>query len=658
MTTTDDQVEARDIAGGVRDLLRGTGSRADSKWVRGLRQGRQSNVLFAVALRAAERRAQGRTLTDLEKSALDLLCSVMSDAEVEAAGAEYRQALADLGELPLLPTVVTSKPLTEGFSVQDFKAHVPAMVAAIKGRANCAAVDIDTLAAGGAIDSPAFTAAVEDTGFGSTVLCGALPEGDAIPDAPSYTAKLQFESFTCRKEVGDGASGRDEIYWTSGFRSDKSEGGSYQSEEFGAVEKGDARDFNSSNKVVFNALAGEFVFGVVSVWEADHSNSEWYDKLHDALNEWLNQPIWVDIVLEFGSFGKKADWVLAIVDVAIQLFVDLKEAFRNKDDLSCERAIFMDRHALATMYHRKDSFWEFNGDGHHTLRVKYAGDKPKFPVGALEYVTVRADVPSVPVSLGWKSTAPAALAVFEGKLHCCYVRDSDNDALMWSVRDSDGSWAKPQQLHGIYSNHQPALTVFQGRLWLAHTNLSGRAHVMPYTTAGGWDYYNNHDVPGYTNKAPALTPQGDQLRCAFRNADDGWLLMRHANDGKHWFREDNWFWNMTEAPSMTTSADNATTWMVMRGNDGRNYLGVRPANAAFVSIYNWDWGNIEAPTITRGHQLWVAGRGSNGDLLLMTRRSTNNTDWRELPPIPVGAMRGEIAISVLDGALYAMYRRP
>ncbi|MGW0663767.1 hypothetical protein [Streptodolium elevatio] len=52
MGMNDDQVEARDIAGGVRDLLRGTGSRADSKWVRGLRRARESNVPFGVALHA------------------------------------------------------------------------------------------------------------------------------------------------------------------------------------------------------------------------------------------------------------------------------------------------------------------------------------------------------------------------------------------------------------------------------------------------------------------------------------------------------------------------------------------------------------------------------------------------------------------------------
>jgi hypothetical protein len=69
------------------------------------------------------------------------------------------------------------------------------------------------------------------------VLTGPPPAG--VDDSADYKAKFQLESFTCREEAGDGASGRDEIYWTVGARTDKYVAGSGQGPRCAIPEKPD-----------------------------------------------------------------------------------------------------------------------------------------------------------------------------------------------------------------------------------------------------------------------------------------------------------------------------------------------------------------------------------------------------------------------------------
>ncbi|MER5430567.1 hypothetical protein [Streptomyces sp. NPDC002588] len=591
---------------------------------------------------------------------LDLFRAVMTDDEITAAGAEYRAAVTDLnGDVPLLPTTVTTKPLSEAFGVSDLKAHLPAMAEANRGRANCTAVNVGAMAEGQAIDSPAFKAAVDDVGFGTSVLIGPPPDG-TTPVISPFNAKFEFENFLCRREVGDGLSGRDEVYFTAAARSDKhTQEPAYQSDEFEKVEQGDVRPFRSDQRLVFGGPAGAFVLVVVQVWEADHSPDEFYDKLMMALEAWLDQPFWVDLTLEIlTAMSGVGGTIIGVIDSIIQVFVSLKEClrefFNNADDLSCERALLFDRHAMATLYHRKDTEWEFNGDGHHSLRVKYTGERPVLPTGTVQYVAMRADKVSAPVSLGWKSASPPTLAVFENQLRCFYTRPAD-DAVMWSTRDTHGVWSPPQPIGNWASIYKLTPAVFQNKLFMAHVGLDGTVWIAHYTRSNGWSQTTR--IPEIqTSQAVALAADATWMYLMHRAADPGRsdLFWQSSTNGSAWTAAEWNNWQSLRAPSLAASGQ--SQWLVSLGTDGKNYVGKRPGSGRFNTKHIWSWGNDEAPTVVTTSNLWVAARADNGDIKFIKRGSTDD-QWIEVTGAQVGAMPGEVALAYHDEALYAMYRR-
>ncbi|MEU7158889.1 hypothetical protein [Streptomyces chrestomyceticus] len=658
MATTEDEAAVRDVAGGVRDLLRGTGTFTDNKWRRGLRQGRESNVLFAVGLHAAERRDMGHQLTDLEQSVLDVFGAVLSDAEILAAGREYRAAVRDLGQVPLLPTVVTDTLPDRGFAVSDLMAHLPAMRQANKSRANCAQVDIGAVAAGEPLDSDAFNAAVGEVGFGVTALTGPPPATPA-KENPAYNAKFEFESFTCLRPVGDGASGRDEIYFTAAARSDKdTDGGTYRSEEFGGVKEGHTRYFDNNRKVVFDGPAGVFTVVVVQTWEADHSGSEFYDKLMMALEAWLERPVWVEITMAIvtavsGGLGAVVD----AVDSFIQMFVSLKEVlrnlFENADDLSCERGFVFDRNAMVTLYNRGDD-WHFNGDGHHKVRVKYTGERPVFPTGALEYTTIAGSTQawSAPVAMGWESASSPALCSFRDELHCMYVRPGDR-ALMWSSL-TDGAWSKPVQVNGNYkTDYAPALAEFQGKLYMAHVALNGQLLVA------GWDgtTWTAYNVPdAHATAAPGLDGRRDKMSVGFRN-ENGKVIRKYSNNGTAW-QGSSVFPPETVGP-VSLVAPGRNLWFAYLGPNGKPNVTIDRPDMEDLDLNvpdSWRDQQPGTPVLTyHKYRVWLASRHANGRIRVLN--GGDGEPWNEPADAAANAMEGEPALASHNGRLHVMYRR-
>ncbi|OKJ52709.1 hypothetical protein [Streptomyces sp. CB02261] len=665
MATNDDQAEARDIAGGVRDLLRGTGSRADGKWVRGLRQARESNVLFGVALHAAERRNQGLGLNSLERDLLDALGTILTDAELAAAGSEYRAAVSDLGEVAVLPKVVTDKPVAQGFTVEDLKAHLPRIRAQNAGRANCAVVDLGAVSAGAPMDSPGFEAAVGDVGFGTTVVVGPPQvEADTGPEYPAYSAKFQFESFTCRRAVGDQWGGRDEIYWTAGLRSDKHVAPAYKSLEFGAVKEGQTRAFANIDKVVFDAEAAKFVAGTVMVWEADESPSAFYRALMGFIDAWMNKPVWMEITLGIITATPGAGYagvVMDVMDYAFRIIVDLNEAFRNDDDLSCQRTFFFDRNALVTMYNKRDFDWDFNGDGRHTLRVKYAGERPVFPTGALKYLTVDdgATFWSAPVSLGWRSASPASLVSFGGKLHCMYVRPGDR-AVMWSSM-ANGVWAVPVRVNSWSSDFVPGLVAWRGRLYATVIALNGDVLLSTWAGSGtAWSTTIHLAGTAKSDRAASMSAKDDYIYATYytynwQGSYRGGQIV-YSSDGQTWNQLSPWpaAHKTAHRASMTTHGDR--NWFAYREHDGVNSVAEM---LGIVSDYvppPSGWNTPEGPTLaTHKGKVWLVVRGHSGHIHALNTPD-RNSPWVRMPNADVGAMEGEPGVASHNGRLYAMYR--
>ncbi|WP_326622895.1 hypothetical protein OG863_38145 [Streptomyces decoyicus] len=381
--------EVAPVAGAVRlrEMLRGTATASESRFMRGLRQGREQGVLVGAALHAAERSRLGKPLTELERVLLKALSDLMPQADVHACGQEYRSAVADLGSLDIVPASVTSRSLSTGYTVTEFKERLPVIGREAVTLANAALVDPAVLAIGQAIDTAEFKQGIREFGYGATVFNRPPqpPEERGRP-VPGYRAKVEFDSFYVRRAVGDQWGGKDEIYWTVAAASDKHKAPTYKSSEFGAIKKSDTRSFTGVDRVVFDGQAGTHLGLHVAAWEADQSSSEWYDKLFEVLQEVVDGLHVTDLLNNFNPTfaGDLLGYALEIT----KLFIFLKEYLRNKDDLSCERMLFFDRHTLVTLFNRGQDTWEFNGEGHHSLRIRYTGQRPVFPAGALEYVTV------------------------------------------------------------------------------------------------------------------------------------------------------------------------------------------------------------------------------------------------------------------------------
>ncbi|MDN3296577.1 hypothetical protein QWM81_21500 [Streptomyces ficellus] len=304
----------------LRALLRGT--RTDSRAARLLAAGDRGYVLFGAALHAADRLRQQQTATDLEGRLLAVLRAALGDEEIRDWGREYREAVTDLGTLRVVPQAITSRPTSSGYSLANLNADFAPIAQEHMAQPNAAIVSRELIATGAEVDSPAFQQGTRQYGLGVTVFQHTAPTptsahstdtGESGGDGPSepvqeapeerasaqFRARLELESFQVVREVGDGLSGRDELYWTASATSDKVTASAYFSDEFGAVQEGQTRHFPTAGRgrTILDGQASTGLVVHITVWEADHSTSAWFDNLVHACNElskWLfdnNTPV-------------------------------------------------------------------------------------------------------------------------------------------------------------------------------------------------------------------------------------------------------------------------------------------------------------------------------------------------------------------------------
>ncbi|MGW0538626.1 hypothetical protein [Streptomyces sp. NPDC003032] len=88
-------------------------------------------------------------------------------------------------------------------------------------------------------------------------------------------------------------------------------------------------------------------------------------------------------------------------------------------------------------------------------------------------------------------------------------------------------WGLHHQHKSMYS---PALATFQGKLYMAYTNLGGRVCVTPRND-GAWPA--PVQLPGTSTASPALTVLGTTLYCAIRGTDDR-IYVSSSTNGSSW----------------------------------------------------------------------------------------------------------------------------
>lgn len=632
-----------------------TGASRDPRAARFSATSRKGNVLIGAALHAADRLRRGHTATDLEQKLLATMRAAMTDQEIKNWGQVYRQSVDRLGSLATIPAVITSRSVTSGYSFANLRADFSPVAQEHAARPNLSVMDPETLAAGGTVDTTAFTAATRQLGFGASQ--ARTPEqADPLPgpSQPTYRVKLELENFYVQRAVGDGfTGGRDEIYWGVTATSDKHQQPVYLSEEFGAVKQGQTRSFSSSKKVVFDGAASNGVVLHIMCWEADQSTSEWYDKLQLAMRE-LNDKLFNTWQWQISSGIADAGLIGGLVLEMIQWGAYLITIWRNDDDLSCERGFALDQHALAVMAHRGTTEWHFDGDGYHKLKVKYTGEKVPFPEGTLEYAVRTGDSWGAPIALPWKSLTPPALASYKGMLYAAYVRPGDN-GVMWT-RLENGVWRKPQRIGDDDSYFAVALGA-GGKLYYCVTGRNQKLHVRTFDDGtSSWGPVTRWD---YTGLAMAPTIGGYPGKLYMTHVGLNGTIWHHIQHGQGW--ESHWADNLGWATNnpVPVIIGGAKTWRIMRGKDGRVHTSTSAGERSWANqgVANPDWLTTHGPALAyHGNKLWIFLRNSEGFL----RAATHDGAWsatHQVSGTRTIKLMDEPAAASHDGKLYVMYRR-
>ncbi|GCD35633.1 hypothetical protein OEIGOIKO_03379 [Streptomyces chrestomyceticus JCM 4735] len=649
-----------------------TGRSASSRTVAALASGGVGNLLFGVALHGAG--AQGsRALTGLEQVLVDVLATVVEGQELEEWGAAYRQTVQGAAPGTLtVPAVIAERPLSSGFAFADLEKVLPQLAQEALEAPNVSLLSVEDIAAGRIEEDAAFVAAMGERGFAVTGVARYPDAGsgaraaaaDAGPAAESWRVRMQMESFYVARAVGDQGGGRDEIYFTSAASVGGDNGGqTFVSEEFGAVKQGQTHTFSASKKVFLDKQSsGDFMVASLQVWEADQSNSKWYDNLQMALNtavgtidSSLNNPVAVI-----------TDPIPAPVAIAFEIakiFISLMDALRNNDDLSCSRTFVLTRDDMAVLHHQPELEWNFNGDGHHKLRVSYTGERPVYPTGSITVIS-RPQGPdpsdagpwSAPVPLGWKTKATPALASFRGELYTVFSRASDN-RMMWSRYDGT-AWSRPALIAAAASDQPSALAVHNDRL---HWMYTGGDRRLYHAWFNGQAWSTIQQVPVWeTSLGPSLAEV------------DGVLWSAHTGGNSFYVATYRGSWSATErfaalfaphsAPALTSRAGAVTIDYRLESGQIMSCVRRNPAGSGWAGGFvPEEIRTNHAPTVhSAGGYAWMVHRGTDRRPYLVWR-ADNGTASYTLPaqPITHGSWTctalAAPSLTTHDGRMYAIY---
>lgn len=143
------------------------------------------------------------------------------------------------------------------------------------------------------------------------------------------------------------------------------------------------RDF-PNNPPFFRGYTRRAIAGHVVCWEADHSNSAWYDKLIRAMREVAEKSVHMTKV----TGNKNLDFLIGLIpgmsEVGeVQFWIEniatlvaaLLDLFRNYDDKVVEHSYAWNRNEAERLAKSNSVLTlDFNGGdgGHHKVEVKFA----------------------------------------------------------------------------------------------------------------------------------------------------------------------------------------------------------------------------------------------------------------------------------------------
>ncbi|MFF5435467.1 hypothetical protein ACFY5K_36425 [Streptomyces griseofuscus] len=620
------------------------------------------HLLLGVALHGAN--AQGsRALTDLEQMMVEALATVVEPEELRQWGAAYRETVTGAAPGTLaVPEVIAGRPATSGFAIADLQPVLGQLMQEAHDAPNVSLATVEDLAEGRNGECEEFLEAMRERGFAVTGVARHCRPETGASDAKPWRVRLEMHSFYVVRAVGDQFNSRDEIYWTGSASVGNGAGQTYKTGEYGGSETGMTHRFRDADRVLLDQqTTGDYAVASLQVWEADQSSSAWYSKLQQVLNKAVEE---IDRALEHPMMNimDPIPKEVALAYEVAKLFISLMDTFRNKDDLSCNRTFVLTREDMAVLHHRPEMEWDFNGDGHHKLRLLYTGEIPTYMTGSVEIVS-RPQGPtpddagawSAPIPLGWRAAATPGLTAHRGDLHTVFPRPGDHQ-LMWS-RYRGGAWSTPVEIAGARSERPVALLSHKGRLHCLFTGTDSRVNA-------GWS-----DGERWASSAPISgwsSPYGPSLAVI-----DGALWSAHVRDGRVHaapYNEASNRWGEAQqfgSPSTEFAAHSAPALSAAGGRPSGEHLSFNGRIVSWnheLAMHVRDWQTTKAPTVHQaGAYEWLAHQGLDGYPWVTWRRPSDIVAlWKH----PAAAIRDSVwscpslaapVLTTRNDRLYAIY---
>ncbi|KAE8422286.1 hypothetical protein BDV36DRAFT_311405 [Aspergillus pseudocaelatus] len=334
-----------------------------------------------------------------------------------------------------------------------------------------------------------------DNTLGAPTEALALSEQKAEPAAnPTKRIRLVMTRFKCNKKSSEW--GKDEIYWTRSAVSDTGDkfSGDPITREYGSIRSGDLRQMDVGT-VLFDGQVKDALAIFIQCWEADHSQTKWYEDLRKAMDAisqgfkaWLGQ--YGEVIAEFNkqlpNVGN-AYKILGYISTATKIFAWLLDKFRNHDDLVAERTIAFSQQALTWFLEFPNCEVSFMFDGgkggKHELwiRREYGFDPNDTTIGSLKTITGSPGNYSIQPSVPGpgRSFWGMSMVDYKGELWSFFSR-LHNSLLCYSIWNNQTGWGAMIEIPGNYTNATPAVATFGDTVHVLYKGGDGRLLHVEY----------------------------------------------------------------------------------------------------------------------------------------------------------------------------------
>ena len=321
----------------------------------------EAPLVYGLALRALQRKAQGLELSRLETSIASLWSRFIHDDDELA---EHSKLFTDPEIAQSVPDTLTKLDIQSPYSLDDLSRDL-GQSRSVDG-ANSNLVKIVDLGSSGVNALSAAPEGDDDT-LVSIITSSAAPADNSVQESVDGRRTIFMEKFTCMKMGSDSIfTPANETYWAYSAAVYNTTGQKSVTKVYKDVDTGETFTMNVD---LWSGNVGPKT--VVSLhlecWEEDDSGRGWIDDLKGAM--WDVAEILLDSAAEAAKNkdGVKAAAVLAILAGVSALIAGIIEFFRNDDDLVKERCIMIDHAGLQALWNDryKDDWWGFDGQSHN-----------------------------------------------------------------------------------------------------------------------------------------------------------------------------------------------------------------------------------------------------------------------------------------------------